>query len=88
MGIPWELALSFGLGIAGLYLIGRVLMTPMGFLWRLVAGSLLGGLCLMILAHFEGYIGIAVPVNPLTALMVGLLGVPGFGLILALAALL
>ena len=44
--IPWELILSFALGLVLLYLIGWLLLIPMRFLWRLLAGSLLGGFML------------------------------------------
>ena len=88
MRMPWEVVLSFGMGMVGLYLIGWVLLTPMKFLWRLAAGSLLGGLCLWMLSHFGGYFGLDVPVNPLTAAIVGLLGIPGAGLVVVLAAVL
>ena len=82
--IPWELALSFAMGMLLLYLLGYLLLTPMRFLWRLTAGSLLGGFCLMLLNWFGARFGLYVPVNPVSALVVGLLGIPGVGLVVAL----
>ncbi len=88
MQSPWELVLSFGLGLVMLYLIGWLLLTPMKFLWRLLAGSLLGGLCLLLLDRFGALVGLSVPVNPLTCVIVGLLGVPGAALVVALTMIL
>ena len=86
--ITWELVVAFGLGLVLLYLIGYLLLVPMRFLWRLLAGSLLGGLALWIVNHFGALFGFSVPLNPLTALITGFLGLPGFALVAALAYLL
>ena len=86
--ITWELVVAFGLGLVLLYLIGYLLLVPMSFLWRLLAGSLLGGLALWIVNHFGALFGFSVPLNPLTALITGFLGLPGFALVAALAYLL
>ncbi len=85
--VTWELVVSFALGLVLLYLIGWLLLVPMKFLWRLLAGSLLGGLALWLVNHFGQLVGFSVPLNPLTALITGLLGVPGLALIIALNAL-
>ena len=82
--ISWELVVSFALGLALLYLIGWLLLVPMKFLWRLLAGSLLGGLALWLINRFGLLIGFSVSVNPFTALVAGLLGLPGIALIIAL----
>ena len=44
MQIPWELVLSFAIGLALLCLIGYLLLVPMRFMWRLVAGGVMGAL--------------------------------------------
>lgn len=88
MRIPWELVLSFALGLGLLYLIGWLLLVPMRFLWRLMAGALLGALALMVVNHFGAMLGVSVPVNPFTALAVGFLGLPGAALVVALSFLL
>lgn len=84
MSVPWELVASFGLGLVLLYLIGWLLLVPMRFLWRLMAGGLLGGLCLWVVNQFAVLTGFTVPLNPFTALIVGLLGLPGAVLVVAL----
>lgn len=86
--IPWELVLSFALGLVLLYLIGWLLLVPMRFLWRLMAGALLGGLMLWVVGQFGFLFGFSIALNPFTALTAGLLGVPGVALVVALSLLL
>ncbi len=82
--IPWELALSFFLGLALLYLFGQLLVWPRRFLWRLMAASLLGGLALFALNLLSPLTGLTVPLSPFTVLAAGLLGLPGVALMAAL----
>ena len=59
-----------------------------GALWRLVrlAGrTALGGVLLAVLAQFSGYTGLTLGVNLVNALVLGVLGLPGFGLLWALS---
>ena len=46
MQIPWELILSFAVGLALLCLISYLLLVPMKFVWRLLAGGVMGALAL------------------------------------------
>ena len=84
--ISWELIVAFALGLTLLYLIGWLLLVPMRLMWRLMAGSLLGALALMIVNRFGALINYSLPLNPLSALAVGALGLPGVALIAALNA--
>jgi len=86
--IPWELILSFALGLFLLYLVGWLLLVPMRFLWRLLAGGLLGGFMLWVAGQFGFLFGFTIAVNPFTALIAGFLGIPGVALIIALSILL
>lgn len=85
MRIPWELVLSFGLGLLLLYLLGYLLLVPMRFVWRLMAGGLLGAVSLWVVNQFSGLTHFSVPLNPFTALLAGFLGLPGAALAAALA---
>ena len=84
MQIPWELILSFGIGLALLCLIGYLLLVPMRFMWRLVAGGVMGALTLLALNLLGRVAGFSVEVNPFTAMAVGFLGLPGAALVVAL----
>jgi inhibitor of the pro-sigma K processing machinery len=86
--IPWELVVSFALGLGLLYAIGWLLLVPMRFLWRLIAGGLMGAFALWLINQLSGITGISVAINPFTALAVGFLGLPGAGLVVALQYLL
>ena len=82
MPIPWSLAACFAIGVALLLLVGRLLLTPTRFLWRLAACGVLGALMLAVLNFLSPVTGISVAVNPFTAVAVGFLGVPGLVMIL------
>lgn len=77
MGAPVVLAVG-GLVLAALILLRR----PLAFLWRLLFRSGVGLCCLWLFNQAEALIGIQVGVNLVSALVVGVLGVPGFGLLL------
>jgi len=80
-------AYLFGLGL--LYLIARLLALPVRIVVRLVVNVLAGALLLAVV-NFLGrsVLGVYVPINPVTALVAGLLGLPGVALLVALQYLL
>jgi len=88
MSIPWELIASFAVGLALICLTGYLLLVPMKFLWRLLAGGVLGALALMLVNLVGALFGFNVAVNPFTAMAVGFLGLPGAALVVALQLLL
>ena len=88
MHIPWELIASFAVGLALICLTGYLLLVPMKFLWRLLAGGVLGELTLMLVNLVGGLFGFQVAVNPFTAMAVGFLGLPGAVLVILLQILL
>ena len=67
-----------GLALAALIVLRKTLAC----LWRLVFGSGIGLCCLWLFNQAGALIGIQVGVNLVSALVVGVLGVPGFGLLL------
>ena len=88
MRIPWELIVSFVLGLVLICLTGYLLLVPMKFMWRLLAGGVLGALALLLVNLLGGMLGFHVAVNPFTAMAVGFLGLPGAALVAALQLLL
>ena len=88
MHIPWELTVSFVIGLALICLTGYLLLVPMKFLWRLLAGGVLGALALVLVNLVGNVFGFSVAVNPFTAMAVGFLGLPGAILVIALQLLL
>ena len=88
MRIPWELIASFAVGLALICLTGYLLLVPMKFLWRLLAGGVLGALALMLVNLVGALFGFSVSVNHFTAMAVGFLGLPGAILVVLLQLLL
>ena len=88
MQIPWELIVSFGIGLALLALVGYLLLVPMRFMWRLLAGGVMGALALGLVNALGSLLGFRVEINPFTAMAVGFLGLPGAALVAALTLLL
>lgn len=86
--IPWELIASFAVGLALICLTGYLLLVPMRFLWRLLAGGVLGALALMLVNLAGALFGLSISVNPFTAMAVGFLGLPGAALVILLQLLL
>jgi len=88
MRIPWELIAAFAAGLILICLTGYLLLVPMRFLWRLLAGGVLGALLLMLVNLVGALFDFSVNVNPFTALAVGFLGLPGAAMVIALQVLL
>lgn len=76
--LPWGLAVLVLL--TALVLLRR----PLGMLLGLAVRTVLGLGALFALSQAGGFIGFALGVNLVNALIIGLLGVPGFGLLLML----
>ena len=79
--------MSFGIGLLLLCLIGYLLLVPMRFMWRLLAGGVMGALALGLVNLLGGLVGFSVEINPFTAMAVGFLGLPGAALAVALRML-
>ena len=64
----------------------RLCLVPMKWFWKLLINSLCGFACLWLLNLISGFTGIFFPINLVTALIAGFLGIPGI-LFLILAQL-
>ena len=76
----WMLFLAGLLLLAGLTLLRR----PLGQLLRLAVRSSVGLAVLALFSQVGPLIGVSLGVNPVNALVLGILGAPGFGLLLML----
>jgi len=72
--------------LMGIVLV-RLLLLPVKFLWKLSIYSGCGFLCLWLLNTLAPFSGIAFPINAVTVLVAGFLGLPGIGLLAILAIL-
>ena len=65
----------------------RLLLMPMKLVFKLALHSACGFLCLWLLNCAAGFTGILFPINTVTVLTAGLLGLPGIGFLALLAVL-
>lgn len=70
--------LAYSAGIMLIFMISWIFVRPFKFFGRLLLNSLLGVLALIIFNYFGRYTGAYIGVNEVTALLLGLLGIPGF----------
>lgn len=68
----------FALGLIGVLLLLQVLAKPLEVFMRVLGSSLLGGAALWIVNLIGGWLGFHLGLNPASAAIVGVLGVPGF----------
>ena len=76
--VPWLAVALLALSILAL------LHRPLGRLLRLAARSAVGLAVLAVFSQVGQFIGVSLGVNLVNALILGVLGVPGFGLLLML----
>lgn len=86
--MPVPTIFSFALGLILLYIVGLLLVIPIKILIKLLINGLIGGLLLFVFNLVGGIFGLSILINPLNAIIVGFLGVPGVILILILQAIL
>jgi inhibitor of the pro-sigma K processing machinery len=84
LDIPFDIIIAYALGLVLLYFTGWLLLVPLKLLFRFLINGVIGGVALWVLNLIGGLIGVTVAINPVTALTVGFLGIPGLILILLL----
>ncbi len=57
----------------------RMMLLPIRFLWKIGIHSGCGFLCLWLLNSISSFTGISFPINAVTVLAAGFLGLPGIG---------
>lgn len=82
IGMEFSIILAYVFGLVLLFFIGWFLVIPIRFVFKLVVNGIIGGIVLVILNFIGGFIGITIGINPITALIVGFLGIPGILLLL------
>jgi len=71
-----------------LFFIGQVLVKPAKLLWKLLLNSLIGLLLLLAVNYLGAYYDFSLPINIITVLIAGFLGIPGVFLLICLQLLL
>ena len=78
----------YAAGLIMLYILGLILVWPIKKIMKLIFNGILGGITLLIFNFIGKFCGLSLAINPINALIVGFLGVPGVILLLILQVLL
>lgn len=71
--------------IIGIIIIGKIFIVPIKIILKLIINSILGVILLYIINSIGAIWGIHIGINLITALIVGILGIPGAILLTILA---
>jgi inhibitor of the pro-sigma K processing machinery len=69
--------LAYALGIFALYVVGYMFLVPIKILLRLVINSVAGAIAILTINWIGAYWGLHISLNVISAVIVGVLGVPG-----------
>lgn len=84
MAIDFGVIVAYAVGIILLLILGRLLLTPLKVVLKLVVNALLGAAAILLVNWIGGLFGFHIAFNIYTAFIVGTLGVPGFALLVIL----
>ena len=76
--------IAYVFGLVLLYVMARILFIPLKYVGRLLINAGVGLLLLALFNLVGGYFDLYIPLNPVTALVAGFLGVPGVVLLVLL----
>ncbi|MBO5008030.1 MAG: pro-sigmaK processing inhibitor BofA family protein [Clostridia bacterium] len=76
--------IGYVLGVLIVFILAGVCLKPIKFIMKLCINSALGGAALVIINLLGGFAGIHIGINPVTAIAVGVLGVPAVAVMLLL----
>lgn len=75
--MDFTMILPILIGVAILFIVLKLLALPMKIIIKLVINGLVGGLIIFVINLIGANFGFMIDLNWITALIVGLLGVPG-----------
>jgi inhibitor of the pro-sigma K processing machinery len=81
IGLEVSVFLAYAFGMLMVYILGRFLLFPLKWILWGIASSLCGGVVIMIINLLGDVYGILIPLNMITAAIVGVLGLPGLVMI-------
>lgn len=85
IGIELNVILAYAFGLVLLYFLGWLFIISTKLLIRLIINSVIGGICLIVFNLVAGaFFQFSIGVNPISALIVGFLGIPGVLLLILL----
>lgn len=71
-----------------LFILGKIFILPLKIIFKLILNSILGGLLIFLINIVGSSFGFHIGLNIVTAIFVGLLGIPGAGLLAILQIIL
>ena len=81
-GADLGIILAYTAGIMLVFMTSWIFFKPLKFIGKIILISVIGAIVLIIFNYFGQYTGVHIGVNEFTALIIGILGVPGFFAIL------
>lgn len=84
MSADWSVLAAYGFGLLLIYALARVLLIPLRWIIKLVYNGLLGGLLIALVNFIGSFFNFYLPINPISALIAGFLGLPGVILLIIL----
>ena len=82
MGLQIGVLLTYAGAIIMIFIIGKIFLWPIKMILKLIASGLIAGFCILLINTLFAGAGIFIPLNPVTALTAGVLGVPGLVMLL------
>lgn len=82
--INFSVVAGYILGLLIIFVVCKILFTPLKFMFRLILNSIFGVLFLFFINLLSPLTGIYIGINAVTAVALGILGLPGTCLILLL----
>ena len=84
MGVQMGVFLTYVGAIVLIFLVGKIFLWPLKIVLKLAASSLIGGLAILLINWLGAGFGVLIPLNLISAVIVGVLGIPGVVLLLIL----
>ncbi len=84
MYLEYSVIFTYIIGIAVLFFIGKFLTVPMKVVLKLIYNAVLGGIAILVINFAGGFFHFNIGLNPITAFITGVLGVPGVLMLIAL----
>ena len=87
MGVQMGVFLTYVGAIVLIFLVGKIFLWPIKLVLKLAASSVIGGLAILLINAVGTDLGVFIPLNLISAVTVGILGIPGAVLLLILTAI-
>lgn len=84
MGVQMGVFLTYVGAIVLIFIVGKIFLWPLKLVLKLAASSVIGGFAILIINALGAGFGLLIPLNLISAVIVGILGVPGVILLLIL----